>query len=368
MKEMSKTNSVFKPFAAVFGPGSILAISAVLAPIALVGCDAEEIRVYRAPKLDLAPASATQSEPVAQAPEVIWTLPSDWSQAPNEQSMRLATFRAGPQDVEVSLSAFPGDAGGILANVNRWRGQIGLDPVDEATLLEDLVSTSANGATTAIVDLNNPEGQRMLAAIVDPGDGQTWFVKAVGDTEPIGSIIDSFGAFSRSIHMDAHAGHNHGPGEHHHAPAEHDHSAEAETFEQRLASFEMPSHWAPEENASPILAASFLATNDSDGARITVTTLVGDGGGPLLNINRWRGQLGIAPVDQLDAQAGVVRESPMVVDLVAEDGSNRMLAAIIPADGATHFVKMTGSVDGAGAEMDGFDTLVAIVSGEDAGQ
>ena len=27
---------------------------------------------------------------------------------------------------EVALSAFPGDAGGLLPNINRWRKQIGL--------------------------------------------------------------------------------------------------------------------------------------------------------------------------------------------------------------------------------------------------
>jgi hypothetical protein len=30
---------------------------------------------------------------------------------------------------EVTVSAFPGDTGGLLANLNRWRGQIGLEPV-----------------------------------------------------------------------------------------------------------------------------------------------------------------------------------------------------------------------------------------------
>jgi len=363
---MSKTNTVNRPKSAFFKTFSTTALPLAIISLAISGCDGDEIRVYRAPKSPVIAAADTPTQAPTPTDSVIWSLPSDWSQAPNEQAMRLATFRAGPENVEVSLSAFPGDAGGLLPNINRWRGQLGLDPTDEASLLEEMVSTTANGATTAIVDLQNPDGQRMLASIVNPGDGQTWFVKAIGESAPLETITESFGAFSRSIHMettvvDEHAGHNH--------PVDNASSGAASgSLEQRLASFHPPSHWSPEENASPILAASFLATNDSEGARITVTSLVGEGGGALLNINRWRGQLGLAPVDHLDEHAGIVRESPLVVDLATEDQSLRMLAAIIPSGGSSYFVKMTGTVDGAGAELDGFYQLVTLVSGEGAGQ
>jgi hypothetical protein len=35
---------------------------------------------------------------------------------------------------EVAISHFPGDVGGDLANVNRWRQQVALPPIDEAGL------------------------------------------------------------------------------------------------------------------------------------------------------------------------------------------------------------------------------------------
>ena len=43
--------------------------------------------------------------------------------------MRKATFGvpAGSAEADLSITAFPGDVGGELANINRWRGQVGLD-------------------------------------------------------------------------------------------------------------------------------------------------------------------------------------------------------------------------------------------------
>ena len=34
-------------------------------------------------------------------------------------------------EADLSITAFPGDVGGELANVNRWRGQVGLEPLSE---------------------------------------------------------------------------------------------------------------------------------------------------------------------------------------------------------------------------------------------
>ena len=381
-------------FAHILFPAIIL----MLAPLAMVGCKRDEIRVYTLPKeANAVPVATTSpSQAAAPSPPVIWTLPEDWAEVANTEPMRVATLSAGPENVEVSLSAFPGPAGGVLANVNRWRGQLGLDPVDEAGLVETMESSTGHGATVAIVDLQSPDGDRMLAAIVDPGDGHTWFVKAIGDTDPLESIIESFRVFSRSIRIDPdfdpHAGHNHPPGEHpepaadehaghNHPPGEHPEPAEADEhaghdhgpgehggpatagkspadiIAERLSVWAAPTNWAPEENISPILSAAFLADNDAGGARITVTVLVGDGGGDLANINRWRGQMGLAPVERLDQEAGVIRESPLVVDLATPDAADRMVAAIVGAGDATYYFKMMGSFDGAGAEMANFDRL-----------
>lgn len=344
---------------------TILSACRAIAPalmfvLAIAGCDRDTIHAYRAPKdATTIPVDLTGQPPApTAAPAVVWTVPEGWTEEPNEQAMRLATFRAGPGGVEVSLTAFPGDVGGDLANVNRWRGQLGLAPIDAQGLLDTLKSDTLNGIRVSTVDLQAPDGARMLGAIVTPGDGQTWFVKANGAMAPVGEIVESFARFAHSIHLDApadpHAGHNH--------PVEPAASqAAAGSVDQRLDAWALPPNWEHETGVSPILSASYLADNEDGGARITVTRLSSGAGGDLANVNRWREQLGLAPAPVLDTSAGVIRQSPLVVDLATPDGSNRMVAAIVPAGASTYYFKITGTSAGAGAELDTFELLVSQV-------
>src|SRR5687767_4515345 len=62
---------------------------------------------------------ATQREPGP----FTWKLPAGWTEKPNTQPMRYATLAAA-DGTDVSISAFPGTAGGNLANINRWRAQV----------------------------------------------------------------------------------------------------------------------------------------------------------------------------------------------------------------------------------------------------
>ena len=51
--------------------------------------------------------------------------------------MRLGSFKVdGPNgaSADVSVIAFPGEAGGLISNLNRWRGQLQLSPLDEDQL------------------------------------------------------------------------------------------------------------------------------------------------------------------------------------------------------------------------------------------
>src|SRR5688500_16131105 len=101
---------------------------------------AEPARAEAAPAPALpSPATSPSSPSTAAAPSEPggpWKVPAGWRQDARQRPMRFATFLIGEGDaaVEVAVSQFPGDVGGLLANVNRWRGQVGLAPVTEAEL------------------------------------------------------------------------------------------------------------------------------------------------------------------------------------------------------------------------------------------
>lgn len=306
----------------------------------LCGCDDDGIRAYRAPKQPPPPETAAAGEA-----SVTWSLPTGWKSVPSDQPMRLATFKpdAGP---EVILSAFPGDVGGLLANINRWRNQLGLPPIEESQLSQTVQTTTTEGVTISLTDLTAANGQQMLGAIIAPGDGKTWFVKATGDAASIATLKPSFTDFARSFRLQRAASAAPRP----------------VTIQDRLAAWTPPAHWGRDTGASPMVAVAFDAPNADGGAKITVTMLRGDGGGTLLNINRWRDQLGLPPVARLDQQPVTdLGAGNFQVDLASADGAHRMLVAVVVSAGQSWFFKITGSPRGIDAERAHFDRLVRAV-------
>jgi hypothetical protein len=289
--------------------------------------------------------------------------------------MRIATFRAGASEgVEVTLSAFPGDAGGLLANINRWRGQLGMEPTTEADLAGAMRVSTDHGVDVRTLRLVGAKGQDMLGAVVRPGDGKTWFVKATGQPEAITQVSDSFAAFAGSLRLDAQAvaapapalggtptppGSMNAP-----LPMSTVPPAQQSSIGPRLPGFAPPGSWKAESNASGIVAAAFNATNADGGARITATSLFNDGGGPLANINRWREQLSLPSVGSLEEQPKTdLSKGAVLVDLRDATGARRMMAAIVPdgTGGQTWFFKLTGSVKGVEAERAAFERFVRSV-------
>jgi hypothetical protein len=172
---------------------SILPVSASLVLLLSAGCRDEKIATYRVPKetvSDAAPSTPTAAAPdmaatpvtTASGDNLVWTAPATWESRP-ASAMRKATYvipgEAGTS-AELAITAFPGDVGGTLANVNRWRGQLALPPIDDAALPAALTHVDFNGLHADVLELSAPDGaKRVLGAIV-PVDGVTWFFKLTG--------------------------------------------------------------------------------------------------------------------------------------------------------------------------------------------
>src|SRR5262245_25745365 len=87
------------------------------------GCRRDDITVQRVPKESGMPSSLPA--PAATRSGIRWIAPAGWTEQP-ASGMRAASFRvpAGEEFIEVSVVPLGGEAGGELANVNRWRGQL----------------------------------------------------------------------------------------------------------------------------------------------------------------------------------------------------------------------------------------------------
>jgi hypothetical protein len=203
------------------GSAALYACAATL--LVLASCRREEVthaRVKRSPATADAPAGmggmgamppGTQTASAVPAPPapaegegLRWKLPKGWTQDAKSGGMRYATLKAAtPGKIDVSVVVLPGPAGGELANVNRWRGQIGLAPMDEGALASARKAVKAPAGAISVYDFTS-EGQaktRMVAGLLT-ASGNSWFVKMVGDAEAVSAARGDFLHLLESLRFD----------------------------------------------------------------------------------------------------------------------------------------------------------------------
>lgn len=155
-----------------------------------------------------AAGAAMANTPVATAAGagLAWIAPSHW-QAKAASSMRKGTYivnGSGGQTAELAITAFPGDVGGEVANVNRWRGQLQLAPLDPAQASASITRLEANGLKIGLVDLLGTAGGggagqiRMTGAMVPFADS-TWFFKLTGPDALVAQEKAAFTAFLQTL-------------------------------------------------------------------------------------------------------------------------------------------------------------------------
>ncbi len=133
-----------------------------------------------------------------------WDLPKGWTEA-RPGGMRFATLKpTATGKVDVSVIMLPGTAGGELGNVNRWRGQIGLPPVDEAGRAQIRKEVKSKAGSISLYDFasDGPDKQHMIAGLL-VADGKSWFVKMVGDNGPVEASRADFVKLLGTLHFPA---------------------------------------------------------------------------------------------------------------------------------------------------------------------
>ena len=176
-----------------------------LPAILLAGCRNSDVSVYQVSKeKSEATAIAAPAAPAAQ--DLRWDIPGGWTQRPAD-GMRKASFTVAGKDgqqADVSVVVLPGDAGGVLANVNRWRGQLGLGGFDEGELAAAASYPKSRAGKVLLVDMTGQaEGskKRLVAAILST-EGSTWFFKMTGDKAVVAQAKLSFGEFLGSLRFE----------------------------------------------------------------------------------------------------------------------------------------------------------------------
>lgn len=133
-----------------------------------------------------------------------YSVPAGWTELP-ASGLRKATLQVTDENGsgELTVLVFPGDVGGTLANINRWRGQIQLAPVTEAELatISSPYPISKHGGL--YVQLNGG-AQSILGGLL-PFHDSTWFFKFIGDSATVLANETQFKAFLDSVVLEDHA-------------------------------------------------------------------------------------------------------------------------------------------------------------------
>jgi hypothetical protein len=108
--------------------------------------------------------------------------------------MRYATLKAPvPGNLDVSVVVLAGTAGGDLANVNRWRGQIGLPPLEAQALPTVRKSVATKAGTVSLYDFTSDgtTKTRLVAGELVSGDN-SWFFKMTGEADAATKALPDF--------------------------------------------------------------------------------------------------------------------------------------------------------------------------------
>jgi hypothetical protein len=348
-----------------------VALLVLLSP--LVGCGRNEAQTYRVPK-------ETKKT----------TLPNGWEESPRGE-MRVASFRVrgeGGKNADISVIPLPGIAGTDMANVNRWREQVGLAPAPEPELSKSAQLVDVGGEKGQIYDLagKNPGSgdlTRIVAAIVRK-DGSAWFFKMTGDdslvakqkpafleylktfnwqsgSDPVASSesqlppshppIGNLPAASPGVPSVSALPPSHPPIGNVTASGQGSPAAGPPSADSQKPEWQVPSAWK-EIDGGPFLISKFMTTSVGGDAAVNVSMSAGEGGGLAANVNRWRGQLGLSDLsnDQLADQATSVDipgGKATFVDMAGTDAKSgqkaRVIAAVVPRGQRTWFYKLMGA-------------------------
>ena len=362
------------------------------------GCGKDEVRVYQAPQ-DAPPVAAanpqgktTQNSPASEIPgsaasgssssvgsessaserpAVPWTVPAGWEEKP-ASGMRVASYgvkRTDGRSVDISVVAMGGGAGGELENVNRWRDQIGLEPATEADLAGLRSIIPAGNRQVVMYELDGKKAvldgkypARTLAAILPAGE-MTVFFKITGESALVAEQKPQFLAWLKSVDTGGGGGES-AP----EAPAPASAPAVSGGSERAsgggadgLPNWQVPSGWKA-AGPKPMRLASFDIPDAAGNGDVSISKLSGNGGGLLANVNRWRGQVGLASLEAgaLAANSKTVAtaggDSGTWVELVGTEKT--ILGAIVARGEVSWFFKLTAPAAVAAKNRDAFEQFV----------
>lgn len=260
-----------------------------------------------------------------------WTTPSGWTSTP-ETGLRFATLKLEGSDppLELAVSTLPApDPGSDLylkANIDRWRGQVGLQPYPETNWKQaaveagELRETESDGRPAYLVQLSGQdqagEPSAILGAIIPvPGN-------AAGTAQPTEST-----------------------------------TAPAAGASPGLPTYTLPAEWT-EATPGQFQLALWTVGDGEEQVDISVSSA---GGSVDANLARWAGQVGLPPTAVAGASESITIDGRSAVRVELVGGEKTIIGAIVPDGDRNWFFKLIGPNAPAAGERERFQQFIESV-------
>jgi hypothetical protein len=271
-----------------------------------------------------------------------WNLPRGWKSLP-EKEFRQGNFAVeGRPGLDCFLSVLPNLGGGMKANADRWRSQMGLSALGDAEFAA-LPAIPVLGVPAPVLEIDGTyagmgreeprPGYRLVGVLAR--DGETGlFLKLTGPAAEVLAEQAAFLALAGSLRRAK-------------APAVPVEAAGSGGF-----AYDMPEGWVKGRDR-PMREVTLHPGGD-ESAECFIFVLAGSGGGTVANLNRWRNQMGQGdlPAEEIDAlpKVEVLGRSVPVIEVGGSytdmAGTSRdgylLLGVVVELGSSTVTVKFTG--------------------------
>jgi len=154
----------------------------------LSGCKTNTAHVYT---LTVDQVSAESDRADAGVRPMTWRLGKEWVAMPADP-MTLETHGLSGTDIQFSVTQLSGDAGGLVANLNRWRGQLGLKAVNESEAQSFFQRPAYVSDGFVVLDLLGQKNRILVLVATIQNPHETWFFKLSGPNAQMANYPRSY--------------------------------------------------------------------------------------------------------------------------------------------------------------------------------
>jgi len=213
-----------------------------------------------------------------------WKLPEGWTEVPGS-GLRFATLKVANPNLEIAVNQFTVTPSFLADNINRWRGQVGLEALPEGEVAKSVESLKlADGTAASFAKLfgaekpaaaNTPPATPapasgpsiMLGALIELEGASAWSFKSTGPVATMEKFAADFTAFVKTV-----------------------------KFTDGKPEMKMPEGWSLKP-ATGFRYATITAKVGDSTAEVAVNQFTVSADFLGANVNRWRDQMSLPPLE-----------------------------------------------------------------------